>query len=122
MRSTRSRSPESGPMRQGPTGRRRMSKPDGIMLFRELFGERRIVDCGLELSQIARSQFGFLGARRVECAPAPRQLEIGKANASAATGSAAAQRVVFEQTQSFEQTGREGFVLVAQNVEHHADL
>ena len=87
-------------MRQGPTGRRRMSKPDGIMLFRELFGEGRIVDGGLELSQIARSQFGFLGARRVESSPAPHQLEIGEADAAAAAGSAAAERIVFEQAQS----------------------
>src|SRR6185369_16455816 len=52
IRSTRSRSPESGPMRHGPVGRRRMSKPAGIESARELFGERRIVDHGLYLSEV----------------------------------------------------------------------
>src|SRR5258708_1414826 len=44
MRSTRSRSPESGPMRQGLLGLRRMRSPEGMVLVREPSSEVRSVD------------------------------------------------------------------------------
>jgi hypothetical protein len=74
------------------------------------------------LRQIGTRREAFFGrARRIKRTIAPGEIQIGEAHAAAAARSAAAERVVFKQTQTFEHARRERFVLFAQDVEHHAD-
>src|SRR5271157_315498 len=116
MRSTRSRAPESTPMRHGPEGRRRTTNAGFIGLLGEPAGQGVGSGETLQRSQVgAGDQLRFFRSSGVEAAATPRELEIGEADAATAARASAAERVVLEQAERLHQLPGEGLVLLAQN-------
>ena len=110
-------------MRHGPVGRRRMSKPAGMHLARQLLRERRVVDQRPALPPDRRRRpvrlprrprnrtrdsrhVSFRLAKRTR--PLPRDPPPPSASSSS-------------KPQPFEHARRQRLILLAQNVQHHAD-
>src|SRR6185295_624719 len=121
MVSTRSRAPESGPIRQGPSGRSLMMQP-GFKASVLNVARGGLYDLGLQSGQIGSGdQFFFGRAFRIVRFTAPGELQIREADTTAASGATATQGVVLEKTQAFDHAIEERGVLLAENIHDKAD-